>query len=181
MGIELKTKADKSLQTLFSRKPSRYAEGMDKKGMFDRHSYVDIERGRRALYTSFSHKPDSLGFRLAMQDQVIRVERNGQAVLEYDADDIEAALLSKHSQTAFISVKPMAKNGGQFCTVERLHLCKWPSIIRFLQLVSSGDIFLDFTMSQPANGGLKDHGFLWRIRSESLERLYLHSQQLDLA
>ena len=181
MGIELKTKADKSLQTLFSRKPSRYAGGMDKKGMFDRHSYVDTERGRRALYTSFSQKPDSLGFRLAIDGQVIRVERNGQAVLEYDAEDIEEALLSKHSQTAFVSVKPVAKDGSQFCTVERLYLCKWPSIIRFLRLVSGGDVFLDFTMSQPANGGVKDHGFLWRIRSQSLERLYLHSQPLDLA
>jgi len=181
MGIELKTKADKSLQTLFSRKPSRYANGVDKKGMFDRHSYVDTERGRRALYTSFSRKPDSLGFRLSVDGQVIRVERSGQAVLEYDAEDIEAALLSKHSQTAFVSVKPMAGNGREFCTVDRLNLCKWPSIIRFLQLVAGGDVFLDFTMSQVADGRVKDHGFLWRVRSDALERLYLHSQTLDLS
>jgi hypothetical protein len=180
MGIELKTKTDKSLQTLFSRKPTRYAGGIDKKEMFDRHSYVDTARGRRALYTSFSQKPDSLGFRLAVDGQVIRIERNSQTVLEYDAEDIEAALLSKHSQTAFVSVKRLTKDGSQFCAVERLHFCKWPSIIRFLQLISSGDVFLDFTMSRAAHGGVKDHGFLWRVRSESLERLYLHGQLFDL-
>jgi len=181
MGIELKTKADKSLQTLFSRKPSRYALGMDKKGMFDRHSYVDPKRGRRALYTSFSRKLDSLGFRLDVDGQVIRAERNGQAVLEYDAADIEAALLSKHSRTAFISVQPLTRNGRGFCTVERVSLCARPAMTRFLQMVASGDVFLDLTMSQAANGNVKDHGFLWRIRSESLERLYLHIQDIDLA
>jgi hypothetical protein len=181
MGIELKTKTDKSLQTLFSRKPSRYVDSMDKNGMFDRHSYLDTARRRRALYTSFSRKPDSLGFRLEVDGQVIRVDRSGVAVLEYDAEDIEAALLSKHSQTAFVSVKPVKSNERELCSVQRLNLCKWPSIIRFLQLVSGGDVFLDFTMSQAANGRVKDHGFLWRIRSDSLERLYLHSQPIDLA
>jgi len=154
---------------------------MNKKSMFDVHSYLDTVRGRNALYTSCSYKPDALGFKLAIHGQVIRAERSGQAVLEYDAEDIEAALLSKHSQTAFVSVRPLAQNGRQFCTLDRIHFCKWPSIIRFLQLVSSGDIFLDFTMSRSPNEGVKDHGFLWRIRPESLERLYLHSQQLDLA
>ena len=46
MGIELKTKSDSSLQTLFSRTPTRYVEDANKKEMFARHSYKDEKRDR---------------------------------------------------------------------------------------------------------------------------------------
>jgi len=65
MGIELKTKHDKTLQTLFSRVPSRYLACKDKKELVEKYGYFDEKRKRRALYTSFNNSPDSLGFYLA--------------------------------------------------------------------------------------------------------------------
>jgi hypothetical protein len=176
MGIELKTKSDGTLQTLFSRTPSRYVQDADKRGMFDRHCYFDESRNRRALYTSFNSEPDSLGFCLVPADQVVRVTRAGVLVLEYDAELIEEALLSKHSHTAFILVKSCKANGADACTVEGAHFCKWPSVIKFMRLVAAGDVYLDFTMSEDAQGRVKDHGFLWRIRSSAIETLYLHTK-----
>lgn len=179
MGIELKSKSDGSLQTLFSRTPSRFVEDEDKAAMFRRHSYIDSARARRALYTSFSSKPDSLGFRLTASAQVIRILRDDRVVLEYDAELIEQALLSKHSQTAFITLTRCLSDGAQSCTLEAVTYCKWPSIIRFIRLVESGDIYLDFTMSEDANGLVNDHGFLWRVRNSSLPKLYLSSELLN--
>lgn len=178
MGIELKSKSDGSLQTLFSRTPSRFVEDKDKTAMFRRHSYIDSIRGRRALYTSFSSQPDSLGFRLTTSAQVIRILRDDRVVLEYDAELIEQALLSKHSQTAFITLTRGQSDDAQSCTVEAVTYCKWPSIIRFIRLVESGDICFDFTMSEDAGGRVNDHGFLWRIHSSSLPKLYLSSEEL---
>lgn len=180
MGIELKTKADKSLQTLFSRTPSRYVEDNDKKGFFERHSYFDDKRCRRALYTSFGCQPDSLKFRLQVTGQTVQVFRQDSLVLEYDAETIEAALLSKHSQTAYLAVSPKAEQGKELCVLTGVRYCKWPSIIRFLRLLSEGNVFLDLTLSQADNGAIKDHGFLWRVRSESLENLYLHTQAVEI-
>jgi hypothetical protein len=177
MGIELKTKSDKSLQTLFSRSPSRFV-AHDKRMMFRRLSYLD-GNGRRALYTSFSKTPDSLGFRLVVRDQVIQVFHNRSPVLEYDAESLEEALLSKHTQTAYLSLARGTQNGQETCTLVGLQVCKWPSIIRFMRLISSGDVFLDFTMSEN-RGRIRDHGFLWRIRTSSLEHLYLSTQIYDL-
>ena len=57
MGIELKAKSDNTLQTLFSRTPSRFVEGFDQTAMFRRHSYHD-KMGRRALYTCVSRFHD---------------------------------------------------------------------------------------------------------------------------
>lgn len=180
MGIELKTKSDGSLQTLFSRTPSRYVEDPDKQAMFRRHCYYDGTRHRRALYTSFSKEPDSLGFRLAASDRAIRVLRGRKTVLEYDTEALEEALLSKHTQTAFLLLARARVNGAEACTLEGVRYCKWPSIIRFVRLISSGDVFLDFTMSEVARGVIKDHGFLWRIRGEAVDQLYLSHRLLDL-
>ncbi len=181
MGIELKTKSDGSLQTLFSRTPCRFVEDTDKQTMFKRHCYLDNSRDRRALYTSFSSTPDSLGFYLTVVDQVIQVRRSNAIVLEYDAELIEEALLSKHTQTAFLLLKRGRDKGAEVCTLQGVQFCKWPSIIRFLRLLSAGDVFLDFTMSARVNGTIKDHGFLWRIRSSALDGLYLSNKTLDLA
>lgn len=180
MGIELKTKRDQTLQTLFSRVPSRYTQDQDKRGMFDRHCYDDWKRNRRALYTSFTSQPNSLGFSLIVERQIVRVVRNGDSVLEYDAETLEEALLSKHSQTVFLAVAPKAQDGKEFCTLTAATYCKSPSVIRFMRLISEGEVYLDFTMSARPNGRIADHGFLWRIRGESIDRLYLSTEVLNL-
>ena len=175
MGIELKTKHDKSLQTLFSRTPLRYVACENKKELVEGLGYWDTKRNRQALYTSFSSKQDSLGFSLQVESDSILVKHTGNTILEYGAEQIESALLSKHSQTAFINLGVKREDKKTFCRLESVSYCKWPSIIRFLKLIAQGDIFLDFTMSI-ANGRVRDHGFLWRIRSERLPDLYLDTE-----
>lgn len=179
MGIELKTKGGDSLQTLFSRTPSRYVQDSDKTEMFDRNSYFDSKRNRQALYTSFSSSPDSLGFYLKAGSQTVTAFRDRVAVVEYEAERLEEALLSKHTQTVFLAVTPGRTNGNEICTIDEVLFCKWPSIIRFLRLIRAGNVFLDFTMSRRNDGLVKDHGFLWRIRSKSLPDLYLSSESMS--
>jgi hypothetical protein len=43
--------------------------------------------------------------------QIVRVVRKGTSVVEYDAERLEEALLSKHSQTAFLAVTPRVRDG----------------------------------------------------------------------
>lgn len=66
MGVELKAKHGKTLQTLFSRVPSRYLACKDKNQLVEKFGYFDEKRKRQALYTSFNNAPDSLGFYLAL-------------------------------------------------------------------------------------------------------------------
>jgi hypothetical protein len=181
MGIELKTKSDPSLQTLFSRTPTRYVEDANKKEMFARHSYKDEKRDRKALYTSFNASPDSLGFHLKVSGNQIQTIRNGTVVLEHDAENIEAALLSKHTHTAFLFLSRMKTDKGEACRIDRVRFCKWPSILRFLKLTKTGKIFLDLTMSDSKAGVIKDHGFLWRISGNSIGDLYLSTEELELS
>jgi hypothetical protein len=180
MGIELKTKVDKSLQTLFSRTPTRFILASDKNDFFRQHHYRDEKRNRNALYTSFNSEGDSLGFKLRMRDQTVVVHRNGREVIEYDAIVLEKALLSKHSRTAFLAINSSRKDGMEYASIRSIQYCEGPSIISFLKLIREGSIFLDFTMSEKPNGAVNDHGFLWRIRGVDLPKLYISHQEFDI-
>ncbi|MBL1140794.1 MAG: hypothetical protein HND53_02070 [Proteobacteria bacterium] len=180
MGIELKTKHDKSLQTLFSRVPSRYLACKDKKQLLDKFGYLDEKRKRKALYTSFNNTPDSLGFYLSVAKNDVVVNKRQIEILEYDGSTLEDALLSKHNESAYVSVSSMrSKNGNHYCRFDKLLYCKTPSLLRFLNMAEDGNVYLDFTLSEKA-GRVKDHGFLWRVPQDSIEKLYLSTRLIDL-
>jgi len=179
MGIELKTKSSNSLQTLFSRVPTCFTGTASKASLLKDHGYEDQARNRRALYTSFNCETDSLGFQLKTKGDRVVVQKGGIELLEYDAGVLEAALLSKHSQTAYVGLSVRKQGSREVWRVETALYCKWPSIIRFLRLVDAGSIFLDFTLSQKS-GKVRDHGFLWRIQKEALPILYLKTQEKNL-
>ncbi len=181
MGIELKTKLGKGLQTLFSRVPSQYLACEDKDQLVEKFGYVDEKRKRRALYTSFNNSPDSLGFYLAKKPDRLVVNKKQIEVLEYDDSVLEDALLSKHNETAYISVSyQRLKNGSAGCRFDQLLYCKTPSLLRFMKMAKNGNVYLDFTLSEK-KGRVKDHGFLWRVPKESIGELYLETRLIDLA
>ncbi len=181
MGIELKTKFGKGLQTLFSRVPSRYLACEDKNQLVEKFGYVDEKRKRRALYTSFNNSPDSLGFYLAEKPDRLVVNKKQLEILEYDDSVLEDALLSKHNETAYISVSSKSlKNGNAGCRFEQLLYCKTPSLLRFMKMAKDGNVYLDFTLSEK-KGRVKDHGFLWRVPKEVIGELYLETHLIDLA
>ena len=65
-----------------------------------------------------------------------------------------------------------SKTKAQF-SYEELVYCDRPSIARFVDLVVSRNIVFEFTMSEKANGSIRNHGYPWRlIRSEFLDRLF---------
>lgn len=181
MGIELKTKHGKTLQTLFSRVPSRYLACKDKQQLLEKFGYYDEKKERQALYTSFNNTIDSLGFCLSPKENKIVVNKNKTEILEYDDNVLEDALLSKHNETAYISVSlNRTKNGDTHCRFDKLLYCKTPSLLRFIRMADDGNIYLDFTLSEKS-GRVKDHGFLWRVPQEAIGNLYQKTQLIDLS
>jgi hypothetical protein len=181
MGIELKTKHGNSLQTLFSRVPSRYIACENKEGLLDKYGYYDKKRSRQALYTSFNNMPDSLGFFLKPKKGGLVVNKRQCEILEYDDGVLENALLLKHNETVYVSVSTKRmKNGRTRCRFDKLLYCQTPSLIRFMRMANDGNVYLDFTLSKQENR-VKDHGFLWRIPKEAVKDLYMKTQVIDLA
>ncbi len=180
MGIELKTKHGKSLQTLFSRVPTRYLACKDKNQLVEKFGYFDEKRNRQALYTSFNNIADSLDFYLTPKKDRIVVNKKKIKILEYDGRVLEDALLSKHNETAYVSVATQRlKNGNAGCRFDQLLYCKTPSLLRFMHMAKDGNVYLDFTLSEKA-GRVKDHGFLWRVPQDAIGELYLKTKLIDL-
>ncbi len=180
MGIELKTKHTTSLQTLFSRVPSRYLACSDKNQLVQKFGYDDEKRNRKALYTSFNNVRDSLGFHLVVNPDRIVINNKQTEVLEYDHSILENALLTKHNETAYISVSSKRlKNGHTGCRFDELLYCKTPSLLRFLHMANDGNVYLNFTLSEKS-GRVKDHGFLWRVPQDKIGDLYQKTKFIDL-
>ena len=151
MGIELKTKYGKTLQTLFSRVPSRYLACKDKNQLLEKFGYYDDKRGRQALYTSFNNTVGSLGFHLVPKNNRIVINKRKVEILEYDDSVLEDAILSKHNETAYISVSiNRRKNGDTRCRFDQLLHCTTPSLFRFMRMADDGNVYLDFTLSEKA-------------------------------
>jgi len=181
MGIELKAKHGKTLQTLFSRVPSRYLACKDKNQLVEKFGYFDEKRKRQALYTSFNNSQDSLGFHLAPKKDRIIINKKKIRILEYDDHVLEDALLLKHTETAYVSVATQRlKSGATGCRFEQLLYCKYPSLLRFMRMAGNGNIYLDFTLSE-TKGRVKDHGFLWRVPQDVIGDLYQETQLINLA
>ncbi len=180
MGIELKTKFGDTLQTLFSRTPSNYIACKDKQELVERFGYFDSQRNRQSLYTSFNNTPDSLGFFLIPRKMRIVINQKKLAVLEYQRNRLEDALLEKHNETAFLSVIQKKNDKGRStCRFDSMLYCRSPSYDRFVELVRQGSIYLDFTLSI-TNGRARDHGFLWRCEQCAVPDLYKKTRHIDL-
>ena len=180
MGIELKTKHDKGLQTLFSRVPSHYLACDNKAELVMKYGYYDNKRQRQALYTSFNNKPDSLGFYMMPREQRIVVKKAKIALLDYEKQALSDALLTKHNETAYITVSSKRlKNGQVGCRFDQLLYCKKPTYARFLKMANNGHVYLDFMMAMQGDR-CRDHGFLWRVQQSELPGLYRESRLVDL-
>jgi len=45
-------------------------------------------------------------------------------------------------------------------------------------LIEDNTVCLDFTLSERSSGGVRDHGYLWRIREYSIPNLYAYKKAL---
>ncbi|MBC7690953.1 MAG: hypothetical protein H7222_04240 [Methylotenera sp.] len=172
-GIELKTKRKGKLQTLFSRKPTRYHACVDRSGLLFNFGYPHKKRKNDfALRTSFNVLPNTLGFNLNVRNKLFEVIKNNSAILDFSHASIEQTLLAKHFETVYIKVLARKTQRRQEeCRFDGAVYYSTPSLDRFIKLAREGSVYLDFTLSSN-EGTVKDHGFLWRILNDKLISLY---------
>lgn len=183
MGIELKAKLDTgTLQTLFSRVPSNYIDPSDRISFFDKYAYWDQKRERRALNVSFSSKKSLKDWLLEFDSSRAKVfASNGkEKVLLYQFADLEESLRKKHNETAFISAIKSNESGSKKYRFKDILYCKNVDFYRFVEMGVKGNVFLDFTLSENKNGGISDHGFLWRVPGNQIRNFYAYSEDIPI-
>jgi len=184
-GIEIKCKqrkesgANSTKTNLFQQGPT-WLYGNDAK---ERIAFLGYKRddGLFACHSQVTVQANNLGLKLTVHNQDSKISLNKQAaeVAMWPYKLLHDRLIEKHSRAAFIKADiKKVKDKSQF-NYRDLIYCERPSIERFMDLVTDKKIVFEFIMSEKANGSIRNHGYPWRLVSDSLlDKLF--SSQIQL-
>ena len=139
------------------------------------------EEGLYACYSQLSVTPNNLGLLLDVlsAENKIDLRKHADALGYWSFSQLEKRLSEKHSRTAFVKARTRGTKTATQFSYEEFVYCDHPSIERFVDLVTKRNIVFEFTMSERADGTVRNHGYPWRlIRAEFLE--YLFAFQIKL-
>ena len=192
-GIEIKAgrtppgKKRGTLQTLLSMIPDRARSACSAADIIERYGSVDAD-GRMGLYCTVSATPNPQGLYLVAEegDEDIRsrcrlADGTAEEVALWPLADLQARLAKKHRETFWVKAQSRRQPDGteEFHYVSALHT-KGPLLLNLRPLIAEGIVTLDYTMHFKPSGGVRDHGYLWRIAPHNLPLLFPDPIPYDL-
>ena len=184
-GIEIKAFRKRSigkLVTLFSQVPNWKKSNTNRSEVLSEYGYLDANE-RFNLYCSvFGNEKNTLNWKLDVDriDKKINVLNNDKIITFWDFEKIEERILKKHDQTFFIYSDTKLENGNEYFFYNKILITQKASLENFLKLIENGKVCMDFVMHRKKNGTTRDHGFLWRIRSNSIPDLFEKQKTVNL-
>ena len=182
-GIEIKCKRigknASNYTTLFSKTPEW--SPLSRAQLLEQHGSLDGD-GRWSLYTTIrGDSESSCGWKLVCDHRpgALYAFRHGKPVVCWEGSKIEKGL-SKHGETVFISVESRRSQAGEEFRYRSVEHATQASIDKFMSLIPLGVVTHDFTMHRRPDGVVRDHGFLFRIRSEHIIKLFSSVAKYDL-
>lgn len=196
-GIELKAsraslggRATTSRVTLFSKVPDWKSSPIKNAvALLQAHGYD--RDGRRQLYCSLNHVPNSLGLHLAADEDDLHVVAGSTVpfskVLKWDMEGLRRAFLEKHRETFWVkaSVKKAADGSESFHYTRVLHT-QAPVVSGLESLFDKGHIELDLVLHLMDRApGLapraRDHGYLFKMNPRDIDLVFPPSVTYELA
>jgi hypothetical protein len=130
---------------------------------------------RYACYSQVTSVPNNLGLRLDILHALEKIDlrKRTEAIGYWSFAQLAKRLSEKHSRAAFVKARVRTTRTRSQYLYEELVYCDRPSIDRFVNLVADRNIVFEFTMSEKADGRIRNHGYPWRlIRAEFLDHLF---------
>ena len=126
--------------------------------------------GRYACHSQVTMKPNHLGLVLLVQPAASKVDmkKTTTPVGFWTYHTLENRLNEKHSRAAFVKADSRGKGAEMEYCYRELVYCERPGISNFIALVDSGHIVFEFLMHEEENGTVRNHGYPWRLKSQSL-------------
>jgi hypothetical protein len=188
-GIELKStrisqgKKQRNKNQLFSKTPNwRLSPIATAKHLVLTRGYIDAD-GRQALkHTISGDKPNSRGLYLNVDyandylqqmftDMSVK-DFNPENDMTWVFDDLRKALKKKHKETFWVKAIHNANRlNEEFHYVEVEHTAN-PYINKLETLFETGLITVDYTLHIKASGKTRDHGYLFKLKANSMEALF---------
>lgn len=182
-GIEIKASRKKPSQpnrvNLFSKVPNwKISPIATAENLLTTRGYLD-ENGRKNLYHTVSAiNPNSLGLQLEIDQHsglLKQVYRNGKKT-EHDASwqlaSLKDSLRTKHPETFWVKAQSKIIDGAEHFHFTEVTYTRRPRVEYFEILLEAGIITMDYTMHLKESGGVRDHGYLFKINPNSLDSLF---------
>jgi hypothetical protein len=94
--------------------------------------------------------------------------------------DLRKALLTKHKETFWVkALHNNDRTAEKFHYVDVEHTVN-PYVEKLETLIETGLITLDYTLHLKASGKARDHGYLFKLKANSVEALFASPQKYDL-
>lgn len=133
------------------------------------------DNGLYSCYSQLTTSPNNLGLLLKVtaESQRIDLQKREDALGFWSFARLKERLLEKHSRAVFVKARTRSTGGATQFLYEEVVYCHSPSMERFVSLVDQHNIVFEFTMSEKADGRIRNHGYPWRlVREEFLEQLF---------
>lgn len=193
-GIELKasrklgmasSKISKSKKiTLFTNTPDWKRSRLDAAGILKKFGY--FENGRLQLYCTVSNIANSQGLYLDASNEIDLV--NKATTKQYTGDiavwaleTLKARLAEKHHETFWVQASSAFIDGKERFRYDYVRHTRKPNTANLASLFDAGIITLDYAMHIKPNGGVRDHGYLFRTTSDKFSHIFPLERVYDLS
>lgn len=189
-GIELKTsRSSKNRSNLFSKTPNwKISRLKGTADILNERGVYSEEANRIALYNTLkANLPNShnMLLRVDQENDFLRQNYANESEEVNDVvwliEDLKKSLLEKHPKSLWVKADIDIRNNWEYFKYNKLTYTHSPNPNFFVPLVEAKIITLDYTMHFKKNGTARDHGYLFKILPENLEKLFPKPQEFDLS
>ena len=179
------TRKARSKKSLFSKVPNWKLSPLSAGEILRRFGSRDSS-GRLNLSVTVSSNPNRQGLFVFLDEtsgHVIGKAKTSTAeevIVVWKLEDLQEDLGNKHKETFWVEAESRFMNAKEQFRYIRVHHTQKPLIANLGHLISEGIITMDFTLSEKQSGGVRDHGYLFRIDPKNLGLLFPSLQTYDL-
>jgi len=193
-GIELKSgrrspsgRAN-SRSNLFSQVPDWNISNLKSgREVLKKHGYWSEKAQRSELYVTVTSKRNRQGLLIitsndgAFIDNLFRpLSKPDEQVVRWVVSSLHNALSSKHKETFWVKAGVKEQGGTELFHYHSAIHTRAPLVNNFEILIDTGKIHVDYTLSEKPSGGVRDHGYLFKIWPKDLELLFPPPLEHDL-
>lgn len=191
-GIEIKSKRTQKskkpsgLQTLFSKTPDWKNSPYSAKDLLNEFGYMKSDVLQLYLTISAAKATNHHGFFLNVDEPsdrlfcVHRKENKEKSLLVWSISSLITALEKKHKTTMWVSADSNVIDGIEHFHYYKAIITEMGSFDHLPELLKTGVITLDFTLKRKPSGATRDHGYLFRVKSENLYSAIPIPREIDL-
>jgi hypothetical protein len=137
--------------------------------------------GLYACYSQVTPSPNNLGLHIEIRPSPgnILLRKHDLDIGHWTRDVLAERLAEKHSRAIFVKADTRLVSGIVKYHYVDVVYCERPDVDRFIDLVESRKLVFEFAMYERSSGGVRNHGYPWRLNDESVfDQLYAMQVQL---